>query len=369
MGAPAQIIPMRVFLKIAAIFIILAVVGFGAYMLYRSFSASPEAMAPKARAPGAAAATPAAPAVKAISQREVFDYWIDRKTNAIYIVAPEGNMFRTFGDGREEEVSKQPLPGLHRITTAPDGSRMIAHFNYPAADTFALFDTASRGWLRLPEGTLAATFDASGQSVAYLRRVNGRTALYTLSLANNKTAELVSFAVSDGELRWLSDTIQIIPPPTRDIRTRALSFSISKKTLSSFDAGTMSLADVLSGNGLRFYAANGGGTLFLANAALTYDSVRLPFFSLPSKCAFADGVLYCAVPKTFPARAALPDDYLKAKFFTQDSLVAYVTATGEIKTILGSASGIFDAEHLSVRGKQLLFKNRYDERLYAVELK
>lgn len=360
---------MRTFIKISAILIILAGLGLGGYLLYRSFSTSPQAPAPKAVAPGAAAATPTTSVVKAISQREVFDYWIDRKTNAIYIVAPEGNIFRTFGDGREEEVSKQPLPGLHRATPAPDGSRMIAHFNYPAADTFALFDTASRGWLRLPEGTLVATFDASGQSVAYLRRANGRTALYTLALASNKVTELAPFAVSDGELRWVGDVIQVIPPPSRDIRIPALVYNTTKKTLSSFDAGTMSFADTTSDNGLRFYAANGGGTLFLANAALTYDSARLPFLSLPSKCAFAEQLLYCAVPKNFPARAALPDDYLKAKFFTQDSVVAYTVATGEIKTILGSAIGIFDADRLIVRGKQLLFKNRYDEKLYAVELK
>lgn len=361
---------MRIFVKIFAILLLLAALGGGAYTLYRLFSGALETTAPVAT-PTSSAAQAVSLLIKALSSQKIFDYWIDSASNAIYLVTPDGKIFRTFGDGREEEVAKQTLPGLHRVEPSSTGALALARFNYPGVDSIALFDTAARSWVRLPEGVFAAAFNPAGQLVAYLRRVNSRTALSVLTLATGKTAEIAALAASDGDLRWVGDTILLVPPPSSQIRTPALAYDTVKKTVRFVDAGAMSISDAQSGNGLRMRAANGASReLFLSNAALTTDFRRLSFVTIPSKCAFSGQTLYCGIPKDFPARASLPDDYLKEKFLSSDTIVTFRVDTGTTDTLFLSNDDTspVDAIHLAIKGKQLLFKNRYDERLYAFDL-
>ncbi len=364
---------MRTFAKIFAILFVLAALGAGAYALYRLFSGVSGIGTPATpiTAPVRSTTETLSPRVKALSQQRIFDYWVDKATNAIYLVTLDGKIFRTFGDGREEEVAKQTLPGLHRVEASPTGTHALARFNYPGLDTMAIFDTATRSWARLPEGTFAATFNPAGQLLAYLRRTNGRTALFTLTLATGKTVEIAALAASDGDLRWVGDTILVVPPPSAQIRTPALAYDTVKKTVRLINAGAMSLSDAQSGNGLRMYAENGASAeLFLANASLTADLRRLSFLTLPAKCAFGGQTLYCGIPKNFPSRVTLPDDYLKEKFLSADTLISFNIENGKNDTLLllGDDTAPVDAIYLAVKGKQLLFKNRYDEKLYAFEL-
>lgn len=361
---------MRAFLKIFFVVLLLAIVAGGGYLIYRYlFRVAAPSIPSQQKSSTPTMPSTAAQPIKLFSRQTIFDYWINTKTNAAYLVAPDGKITRTFGDDREEMVSAQPLPNLHRIIPAPDGTRALAHFGYPANDIFAIFDTETKSWERLPAGTVMASFDPAGTRIAYIRRANGTSVLYLFSLQDKKISEVMTLSVSDGTLAWNSaQEIAVLPLPGARFNANALFVNLANKTVRTKDAGVM-LEQGPSSMGLRLMPSNGApAELRFVRNAEGFEQ-PLPFLTLPSKCVFfAAEAIFCAVPLEFPNRAVLPDDYLKEKFFTQDSLIKYTIATGNMKTMLDSTLATIDAEHLNIRGKQMLFKNRYDEKLYAVEL-
>lgn len=358
-------------IKILLIFVLVAALLGGAYFIYTYlFIGAPLPFAAPAGGEaqtGAAAETPAL--LKAISQQPVFDYWVNTKTNAIYLVTTAGKIFRTFGDGREEEVSKQALQGLHAVTGALDGMRALIHFGYPASEAFAVFTTETKSFDRLPAGTAMAAFDPTGQSIAYLQRNATGGMLNILSLADKKSKNVLPLAVADGEMFWrAAQEILVLPQPTARVVADALLIDLAKKTVRRVGMGAMTLWNASGDAGLRLLLSNGAP---LSLALVTSSGVpqqTLPFLTIPSKCGFLNSTLYCGVPFEFPPRSILPDDYLKEKFFTQDGLIRYDAITGAATTLFSAGDALADIVWPVVKGKQLLFINRYDEKLYAFGL-
>ncbi|MDO8585219.1 MAG: hypothetical protein Q7R85_03855 [bacterium] len=363
---------MRAALKIFFILALVVVVLGGGYLIYRYIfkGTLPLAQSPVAQAPATTTQTQQAQGVKLFSQQLIFDYWVNTKTNAVYIVTPEGKIIKTFGDGREEVVSSQTLGGLHRVDPAPDGMRALVQFSYPSSDIFAVFDTETKSWERLPAGTVMATLDPTGQKIAYVRRNNGVSSLFILSLADKKTVEVLRLAVVDGLLSWKgADEITVLPIPEARFSANALTVNIAKKSVRKVNLGAMFLQNTNGSLGLKLLPPNGSPAELRVVRANDGFERQLTFITIPSKCGF-DGVaaLYCGVPIEFPSRSVIPDDYLKESFFSRDALIKYSFATGDEEELIDPALQTVDIDHPTVKGKQLLFKNRYDEKLYALEL-
>ncbi len=308
--------------------------------------------------------------LKQFSAKPVLQYWFNQKTNAVYYADADGKISKTFGDGRDEVVSDQTLADFHAAVASPDGARAIASFNYPRRETFALFDTNTNSWERLPEDVAAAAFDPGSQKVAYLRNSGSTSGLYIVTLGDRKTTQVLPLAVADGLLAWQTpNELYLFPKPTARVRSEVWLIDLAKKTVRLVDDNGGVMYQVLGSDvGLRLVMrsraefglelTNGGGK----------PLNELPFLTLPSKCAAATGVLYCAVPESFPLRAELPDDYLKEKFFTNDSFVAYDVASGST-TLLPKLSAVVDAEQLMVQENTILFRNRIDEKVYSFEFR
>lgn len=360
---------MKTFLKIIAITLLIALLVGGVYVIYTYFFAASVVGVPSAAPgqPNVTAQPENADVIKPVSQEQVFDYWVNSKTNAMYFVKPDGKVVKTFGDGREEVVGTQTLQGLHRIESSPDGMRALAHFGYPGNDVFAVFDTEARSWERLPYGATMATFDPTGQKVAYLRRVNNGSTLTVLNLSDKKASDVMNLAVADGTLQWHNaQEIWLIPPPTARVFADALIVDIAKRTARAFLAGAMLSWNTTGNMGLKLSLSTSGTALSLLAGG---REEILPFTTIPSKCAPQPTAIYCGVPIEFPARSVLPDDYLQKKFFTRDGLTRYDIGTRRESMLFQAGDVLVDIDHPIVRGKQLLFKNRYDEKVYAVELK
>lgn len=362
---------MPTFLKFILVLALVALVAFGGYLLYRYIfqAALPLTQPPGVQAPTAAMQTTQTPGVKLFSKQVIFDYWVNTKTNAAYLVTPEGKIVRTFGDGRDDIVNTQTLQGLHRVDPAPDGTRALMHFGYPANDIFAVFDTETKSWERLPTGTVMATFDHTGQKIAYVRRVNDASSLFVYTLADKKNIEITNLAIADGTLSWKTvDELFVLPQASARAVVDVLAIHIAKKTVRRLPAGGMLSWGPDAALGLRFLPANGASPELRFVQGVDGFESTLPFVTLPSKCAIGQATLYCGVPIEFPPRVVLPDDYLKEKFFSRDSLIGYDIKSGSNETLLDPIFITIDIDHPVIRGKQLLFKNRYDEKLYSVEL-
>lgn len=363
---------MRSFLKIFSIILIIAMLGVGAYLGYRYLTApqtQPASTAPSATAPTGTVA--AALAVKAFSAVPAFDYWLNSKTGAVYYATSDGKVFRTFGDSRDQSVSEQTLPGLNAITASPDGTKAIAHFGYPNQDIFAVFDTELKTWERLPDGTRMAAFDPTSAKVAYISLLNNISRLFTLDVASKKATEVAKIVALDGTLLWpKANEVYIVSRPSEAVGVQVAGFDLVKKTL-------------------RFINKNDGeeivwspdGALGLKSQTFTRGGIQLtqindagavlgglPLTTTASKCSFAKDGIYCGVPTPPSTDISFFENSLKEKAYSTDSIVSYNLRTGDLKTILGSITTQVDATHFTVRNTQLLFLNRYDKKVYAVEL-
>jgi hypothetical protein len=114
------------------------------------------------------------------------------------------------------------------------------------------------------------------------------------------------------------------------------------------------------------------------------------FLSFPEKCAFASEplpeelrratstpatplvtTLICAVPRDAETLEAsiLPDTYRKRAVFTVDDFYRINLATGAIQTVSVDSPQPLDATNAAVSGDALYFINRYDQKLYSLQVK
>ena len=96
-------------------------------------------------------------------------------------------------------------------------------------------------------------------------------------------------------------------------------------------------------------------------------TTKLPFLTLPNKCAFNKNKIYCAIPsETSPD---FQDDYLKRKFYSADKFISLQLEPIKVEILFDEAEPIIDAIDLIVIENGLYFKNRYDDKVYKTRLK
>ncbi len=384
----------------------LSLVSLG-YFIYVSFfkpAPTPTTQAPSITKQLKAVGTPKKKNLVVLTKQSASAYWTATTTNTLYYVANDGRVLKTFGDGREEEVSSQTLPNFYAATSNASGALALGTFSYPISPVFAMFSTDTNAWERLPAGTIAAAFSPDGNAIAYIqdgpRQGSGSDAtglsgtLSVLQVGDKKSRVIGRITIADGTLQWpKSNTMYITTRPSSEISAEVWELRLlnnkkgaplAPKDIASFtiqrvDVDTRTTM-VLHGNiadvGLQLISKDAATSeLYLTNRA-GVTLTKLPFLTLPSKCTFDDVVLYCALPNTFPTRARLPEDYSQERFYTADALISYDTTTGSAR-VLYESGAVIDAEQLTVRdggstslttSKELLFRNRYDGKLYSLQL-
>ncbi len=364
---------MKFLFKILGWLLIAGFIAWGVYFAYQTFFAANDAIERATQNTQDKLIATELP-IKLANSNPVMSYFINSKTNAIYLISKNGQIFKTLGDGQStEEVNKQTLPNLNSVAISPDGTKLVATFNYPLASVLAIYDTGTNAWERLPENTLTATFDPDSKKLAYLRTTSTGGELNVLDLTSKKAAKIMNLTIADGALTWIEkDEIILSQKPTKELDLESWLINVNKKTitkLTSLSQGIMSLYGN-STYGLKLAYANTKKdlTLFLTTSNGTELAV-LPFVTLPSKCAFTEKYLYCAVPFFYPTGIKLPDDYLKRKFYSLDSIIKVDLDTLYPATLLDTTLEKIDVEQLSVAGDRLMFVNRYDQKIYSLEIK
>jgi len=92
--------------------------------------------------------------------------------------------------------------------------------------------------------------------------------------------------------------------------------------------------------------------------------------SLPEKCFIGSSKIYCAISQSLniSGKLVLPDDYLKRKVYFDDWIYEIDMESRDINLVYSSAGKSIDAYNLTVEGNRILFINRYDNKLYGLEL-
>lgn len=306
-----------------------------------------------------------------LSPRSIFDYWI-REGGEIHYIAPTGQIYKLDDQGNEAELTSQTIPDLDSVRASPDGAAIVVSFGAGSNKTFSLFRVTDAAWQPLPEGVTAVTWDPEGPRLAYLRDAGSVSILNLLNLANNRTTEIIRLAQKDLGLDWSApDEIYLTQRPSFRFAGSLWAFNLRTKTLRTIIREESGLMVRWSANGqLGLKSTNSGRDIRLSlvnNNNQPLRPVRLPP-TLPLKCVFEEELVYCAVPAGIPSAAFLPDDYLKNKIYFNDAFYSWDTATGTVQVIPVNHQAPLDAERLTKYEQRIFFINRYDRKLYSLEI-
>ncbi len=312
-----------------------------------------------------------------VSDQPVSGYWIDPQTEGIFYLSGDGRVFlvNKNKNGGDVEIVKQRAGTPNSIEVGPNSQRVLASFGDPRSPQWGVFDDVDQTWRPLSNTVLNATWGPNN-GVLYGVVQNGSIpalALIDISKSDVSTKILVK------DFRFQDVQLSFFPPSTLFLEERGSAKYSSR--IWGVDVNDLSVHLLLGPeNGLLFAPSDDKRVLFSfqGNAFHALDPRTLstitpiPFVTVPEKCAFGGVIVYCFVPTSQNFRGAvLPDDYLKSKIFTSDSLFEVNlsnggTASSDLpKTING---GVFDGISPRFSKGFLYFINRYDGHLYALNL-
>lgn len=358
-------------IKILAVIIIIAAFIAGLYYFFRTnptiqnIQKAVVSVFPGPQKSGEQTSQPSLAAkLQNISEDQIFDYWINKKTGDVYYANKAGQIIKS-ANGKEELVNSQTINNLNRLESSYDGSSAVAKFNYPSLPTFSIFNAETNGWRALPQDTISATWSPNSGEVIYL----DDKALKILNLADQKTRELSKMNQKDIELHWRNDS-KILLTSNLNSAVKIWAWDLNKKTLVPFlmEVGTAISWSKDDKFGIKLNSANETPRTSLIDGNGNVLS-EFTFKTLPSKCLIQDQKIYCAIPKNIPGNVKLPEDYYKKAVYFEDVFYIINLSTGGFSEIPTENPDLaIDAEHLEVFGGKLFFKNRLDDKLYNIQL-
>lgn len=326
-----------------------------------------------------------------VTENQVADYFIDSDNNLTFI-EPSGKVMRLSASGELLEISGSQTDNLTGASFSYNGKKALIRFGSSKTPQFSVFDTETKIWQPLPLEFKSVAWSPEASEIIYLAEKGDKKVLGTLEVANPKakTKELLELYIEDAEVSWpIKDQILIRGKGTALAEESLWSFNVPKKTLAPIFEYKSGLQAIHGGENQKilFFESNinlKGGFLTLFD--LTQNkSKRLSFLTLPSKCAFSSEaisidetstiqinqeILYCGIPRNSRlfSISTLPDDYLMKKIFTEDNIYKINLENGVISTVFDDYLYNIDVINPRVINKRLFFINRFDQRLYAINL-
>lgn len=278
-------------------------------------------------------------------------------------------------DKEDEIVSGRQISDIQNIKFSKDGSMAIVKYGIADSFKFEIFNVATKVWQALDNIT-AVDFSPNNLQIAYFENAKNSTAnnLVIKDLTGKQKATIIlTFNQKDFDLKWVdTDKILLVSKPSANYQNEIWAASVKNKTLTLFSRDTgliINWAKDLS-YGLKFTSNEMGvGELNLLDKNGTIKA-NLNFKTMPEKCAVTISKIYCAVPydKTSVKEPFLPDDYLKRAVYFSDFIYEIDINSNTLKTLLDQTEPALDAFNLSLSGNQILFINRYDNKIYGLNL-
>lgn len=358
-----------------AIAVIIGVIGLGAIAAIVYFGWGTVTQSVISILPGGGEKTPPPPSrelpFKAVSQSPVFDYWL--KGSDIFGVGQDGKIFR-FGENKEQAVSSQEIAGLVKVLPSPDGRRAIIGFGNVRRPQFSIFSADEQSWRPLPLEVLNLVWVTSngGNNLIALNERKPFVALETLNVSGEtsvgKTTILKDLALEDFDLSWFSpNTLRFSDKPSFQFSGSAWELNLSSGELTRVlgpEAGLTIKWSVDGSWGLKFSSKDNSAIVNRQGKILQ----KLALLALPPKCAPEENFIYCFVPRNANGGILWPDDYLQKSLYTEDDVYKINVNDGQAEKIFDAADFSVDGFNPKISGKQLLFINRYDQKLYSLPL-
>lgn len=327
------------------------------------------------------------PKLRAISDYGVFDYWIVpfmTSTSSpqaagqmeILYFNESGQIFKVIESGDDAMATPEPISDLRSIYASKDGKFIIVKSGDLTSPKFNLYNVATGVWQPLSGNITAIDFSPDSQKIVYLEKVSVNSTtnnliIKDLTATKPKTTKILSLNQKDFELKWLTpDQILLLSKPSAQINGEIWSVSVKNKTIKLLANGKgllVNFADDASW-GLKFNINNERKPKLQLIDKDGNVKADFEFSTLPDKCLITLSTLYCAIPQNLTAKINLPDDFLKKAAYFKDAIYRIDINQNTSEIIYSGDEPVIDATSFSLIGNRLLFINRYDKKLYSLEL-
>ncbi|HEY4500067.1 MAG TPA: hypothetical protein VJH70_03040 [Candidatus Paceibacterota bacterium] len=295
----------------------------------------------------------------------IVDYWI-QSDNDIYALTETGQVI-TVKNGEVELINSQTFSKIHSLAPSFDGEKIILEFNFPDAPRFNIFNTTDGTWQGLPSATRAAAWSPNSLEIAYLEG----NALKILEPKKQTTRTIISIFQPDAQLKWVEpNQILINSYPSALLTTRIWSLNLKTKSITPFlnETGAVLTWSNDKELALKLRSSAQGSVLSLFHK--TGTQIDLNILTLPEKCELTNNQIYCGVPKIIREGLTLLDDYYQRNVYFDDNLYLIDLTNGTNSLLLENPGFPIDVSHPKLTSdNQLLFINRYDNKLYTLKLK
>lgn len=331
----------------------------------------------------------------ALSDQPIFDYWIYEpaatstpissksmsstssapiilRQPEIFYIKEDGQILKV-KDGEDEIISAGLINNLQSVESSTDGKMVLVKYGNLVNPAFSLFNVETKVWQALPNIS-AVAFSPDAKQIAYFEKASGNLMIKDLFGAKPKTTKVLPLNQRDFGLGWiLPEKILLVPKPSFDYESQIWVVGLKNKTLNSLVSGRGLMVNWSADGkmGIRFRTTearvpelglvnDGGATI-----------ANLDFTTLPDKCLVGQLKIYCAIPGSHNSlqEPLLPDDYLKKAVYFKDFIYSIDVAKNSFESIYSQNEPTIDATHLSLAGNQLLFINRYDNKLYGLDIR
>lgn len=275
----------------------------------------------------------------------------------------------------DEIISDRQIDDIQAVKSSKDGGMIIVKYGILSSPQFEIFNVATKVWQSLNSIT-AADFSPDGSQIVYLENAKNSTAsnLIIKNLSGKqKISTVLAINQKDFDLKWLTvDKILLISRPSADYQNEIWTANVKTKTINllSRDTGLIINWAKDASFGLKFFSnQKGEGKLKLIDKE-GITKADLNFSVMPEKCIVMINKIYCAAPydRTTIKDPFLPDDYLKKAVYFSDFIYEINIDGNSLKTIFNETEPVLDAFNLSLFDNKILFINKYDNKVYSLNL-
>lgn len=328
-----------------------------------------------------------------ISDQPVFDYFVRRSFNEgglsnsdVFYISQQGHIlkakpgseldFTTRVNEREDElISDKNIDNLIDIKANQSGEMIIIKYGDLNSPKFDIFDVNKKIWQSIGDNASAVDFSPDGLKIIYTEKKGvgvSNLIVKDLNSAKSKFSKIMSLSYLPSDLMWIGENnVLLVPAPSAGYVGEIWQIDIKNKTIKSFASGFgLSIKWFFENdNGLVFNSGKNQINLVDINGTI---KANIEILTLPDKCFMNLVMIYCAVIQNYSnilPKPIFPDDYLKKAFYSLDKIYAIGIVDNSSEIILSDElPQAIDAINLSLNGNNLLFINRYDNRVYNLEL-
>jgi len=341
-----------------------------------------------------------------VYDNETKNYFVNNK-NEVFVVDSFGKIIKV-ANGQSEIINDSNSGNPYQVLFSPSGEKILIDFS----DFISIFDLQNKNWRQLDLNSFGPSFDLNN-NVYYFQKENAFNSIFKLDLSkdSSKPQKLIQLNILDSYLISKNkDEIFIVSKPSSLAYGSVLLFNNQNKNVSlvyefpglhfNWDPKTQNGVLLTSGE------LNKGGRFFWINKNL--KTQELSFLTLPSKCIFNEELtktneglldqtstsltssstsststpkttqastttktfLICAVPRNQNEleNKYITDDYLSHELYTEDDIYKVDLNSGETKIVFNDKTKSFDMDKLQLVNNRIFFINRFDKKLYSINL-